>query len=245
MNDDSLQPDTFDDVLRSMPNIPDHIPRHIRYTIEQGQTNQLIAELKRDARQTAQGLDRYFSRAAQVTAMTPRDVLEATGFSWRDIDPSRIQSAIAQLRAIFFLDSQGFVEITLIPAQQHRSADMTAKHGEVKYAAEVFNSIYEATERFTSSELASWAFSRWTSEGKASQVRSTSRSHDCKRGILIAVISTQATAFFQTHGDFLTAAQLGWRQIGSPVDIHVCMVTGRETPGYGPDDAVFPPFPSD
>jgi hypothetical protein len=36
------------------------------------------------------------------------------------------------------------------------------------------------------------------------------------------------------------AASLAWIGIGMNTNLHVCVVTGRETLGHGKDDAVFP-----
>ena len=118
MNDVPLRPDHFTDILQSKPNIPAEIPRYVSHCLELGHTNQLIEELRRDPPRTAEGLDRFFGKAADVTGLTQGALLKVTGFSWRDTDPSRIESAIAQLRAIFFLDSQDFSQITPFPREK-------------------------------------------------------------------------------------------------------------------------------
>ena len=244
MTDKTLHPGQFTQLLESKENVPSELAKYVSLCIEQGQTNRLLLELTRDASATAQGLDRFFRRASQATGLSPTAVLGATGFSWRDLDPSRIESAIAQLRAIFFLDGQRFTELTLIPARKGRSSDTTAILREDKYAVEVFNSIYDASERFSGQELADWAFSRVESGGKKSQIAATSKEHFCTRGAFVAVISTQPTVALQTHPQFLEAARLTWEYIGSPSHLHVCMVTGRVALGYGPDDAFYPPWPT-
>ena len=244
MTDDILRPSQFTQLLESKENVPPELAKYISLCIEQGQTNRLLRELIHDAPATLDGLDRFFRQAAQATGLSPTAVLSATGFSWRDLDPSRIESAIAQLRAIFFLDAQGFTELILIPAREGRSSDTTAILREYKYAVEVFNSIYDASERFSSQQLADWAFSRVESGGKKSQIAATSKEHSCTRGAFVAVISTQPAAALQTHPQFLKAARLTWEYIGSPSHLHVCMVTGRVALGYGPDDAFYPPWPA-
>ncbi len=228
--------------LESREHVPEGLVKYVALCLQKGTTNRLLEELQRDETATADGLDQFFRRASQVTGLDPATVLSATGFSWRDLDPSRIESAIAQLRAIFFLDGQGFRDIRLIPTQAGRSSDLIATLGEQKFAVEVANSIYDASARFTSEQLASWAFSRWESEGKNAQIEATSQEHDCTHGAFVGVISTRAAAAQQTHPEFLEAATLAWEYIGSPQHVHVCMVTGRETLGYGPDDAVNPPW---
>jgi hypothetical protein len=229
-------------VLESRKHIPKELVKFVALCIEEGTTNRLVQELQLNEAATADALDGFFLRSSEATELDPAAVLSATGFSWRDLDPSRIESAIAQLRAIFFLDAQGFTDIKLIPTQAGRSSDMVAIRGKRKFAVEVANSIYGASSRFTSEQLASWAFSRWESEGKNAQIEATSQEHGCERGAFIAVISTQNAAALQTHPEFSQAAALAWDYIGSPQHIHVCMVTGREAPGYGPDDAVSPPW---
>lgn len=235
-----MDPENYTELLVSKNHVPSDIVRYVSFCIEQNQTNRLINELARDAAKTAEGLDIFFEKASYITGHSPEDVLKLTGFSWRDIDPSRIESAIAQLRVIFFLDSQEFTSVALVPTEGKRSADLIAIRSEEKYAAEVINSIYDAPHRFSSQQMAEWAFSRLTSEGKKSQIALTSKKHSCTKGVFIAVISTAATAALQTHEDFLEAASLTWEYIGSPPTLHVCMATGRVTLGYGPDDAVYP-----
>lgn len=244
MTDDTLHPSQFTQLLESKEYVPTELAKYISYCIEQGESNRLLWELIRDAPATAEGLDHFFRKASQATGLSPSDVLNATGFFWRDLDPSRIESAIAQLRAIFFLDGQHFTELALIPVGERRSSDIIALlHGD-KYAVEVINSIYDAAERVSSQQLADWAFSRLESEGKKSQIASTSKEHSCTRGAFVAVISTRATSAFQTHEQFQEAARLAWEYIGSPSHLHVCMVTGRVTLVYGPDDAFYPPWPA-
>ena len=238
----TMDPEQFTELLESKKHVPNDIVRYVSFCIEQNQTNRLINELIRDAVATADGLDIFFEKASKITGHSPEDVLKLTEFSRRDIDPSRIESAIAQLRAIFFLDSQEFNSIVLVPTEEKKSADLVAARDGEKYAVEVINSIYDAPRRFSSQQMAEWAFSRLTSEGKKSQIVLTSAQHACSKGVFIAVISTAATAALQTHEDFLEAASLAWEYIGSPPTLYVCMVTGRVTFGYGPDDAVFPPW---
>jgi hypothetical protein len=238
-----LDPDRLTEVLQSRESIPSELVDFVRLCISEGVTNRLIEELLLDELATSDGLNEFFSRASHLSGLQPSQVLAATGFSSRDLDPSRIESAIAQLRAIFYMDREGFSRIRLIPAQGQKAADMVAERAGELYAAEVATSIYDAEKRFSPEELASWAFSRWESEGKKRQIESTSEEHTCARGVFICVISTKAAAALQTHPQFMEAAQLAWGYIGSPTTIHVSMVTGRETLGYGMDDAVCPKWP--
>lgn len=241
---DSLNTDQFTDLLGAKNNIPTDIVKYISYCINKKKSNRLLNELILDADVTAEGLDQFFGNASRITGLSHAEILNATGFSWRDIDPSRIESAIAQLRAIFFLNTQQFADITLILTQESRSSDIVAIRNGRKFAIEVINSIYDANQRFLSHELADWAFSRLTSEGKKAQILRTSEEHSCEKGAYIAVISTQQAASLQTHEDFLEAARLTWEYISSPTDLHICMVTGRVTLGYGSDDAIYPSWPS-
>ncbi len=245
MTQEQTNPDEFSALLKSYSNIPSEIVEFVAYTIEKGQSNRLVGELIRDSAATAQGLEMFFSRASQITDLDPSEVLKVTGFSQRDLDPSRIESSIAQIRAIFFLDGQQFSDIDLVPVKKHRASDVVGIRKGEKYAVEVLNSIYEAENRFSPEEMASWAFSRVESEGKRKQISATMKELSCSRGAMLAIISTQPSVALQTHKEFMQAATLAWDYIGSPDDIHFCVVTGRVTLGYGPDDAVYPSWPGE
>lgn len=221
------------------PNIPGDLIRHAGHCLESDRPNRLTEELLRSPSLTTEALDAFFVKVSKIVNLKPDDLLDATDFSWRDMTPTRIESAIAELRAILFVDREGFEEIELLKAEGQKSADLTAVRGKDKFAIEVANSTYNARGRFAPGEMAEWIAAKYD-EGDGEQLASTSSTHTCNRSALIGMINTQPTRALQVHRDFLEAATLAWQRLGSKPELHICMVTLSEALGYGPDDAVYP-----
>ena len=67
------------------------------------------------------------TRTLTITELSPDDLLKRTDFDYRDTDPTRISSAFAEIRAINFLDEEGFVEIEPLQAKSKRKADFSLR----------------------------------------------------------------------------------------------------------------------
>jgi hypothetical protein len=238
--DNSSALETFADNSR-YPHIPQALVTHARLCITQSTESRLVDDLLIDAEKTSQAFDRLFDQASKITGLSPSDLLSATGFSPRDLDTARLESALAEIRTIIFLNAQSFQDILPLRAKHTRMADFVARRGNEKYAVEVADSTYNATKRFSIEQLAGWVVSRYQKEGKASQLEYTVSAEHCRRKVFVAIINTRLTAALQTHREFYEAAQRAWIAVGPDTTLHICVVTGKETFGYGPDDAVFPP----
>lgn len=233
--------DMFGDRSR-FPNIPTDLVRHLKLTITEAKPNRLTYEFLMMPEKVAEGFDQMFIRASKITGLDPSGVLRSTDFEWRDLDPTRVESALAEIRVIFFLDEQGFTEIVPLRSRGRLEADLIADREGIKFAIEVVDSYYYAIKRFSSEQISRWIVSRYQSEEKYAQLAATADRYDCSRWAFITIIDTQPAVALQVHEDFQEAALLAWTEIGTS-NLHVCVVTGKEALGYGKDDAVFPEWP--
>jgi len=222
------------------PNIPYDLVKHLKLTIREGRPNRFTNEYLSMPHRVAEGLDKMFAKASKITRLESADLLRSTDFKWRDLDPTRIESALAEIRAIFFLDEQGFSDINPLRSRGRKEADLIAARHKTKYAIEVADSYYYAAKRFSSEQIANWIISRYQDEEKYKQLEATSRRSNCQRQVFIAIIDTRRTVALQVHENFLNAAIIAWEGIGMNANLHVCVVTGREALGYGKDDAIYP-----
>lgn len=141
-----------------------------------------------------------------------------------------------------FLGQEGFVDVEPLQAKGKRKADIIAKKGYEKYAIEVANSIYEAKGRFTITELKEWLLRRYYDDHKNEQLKVTASEFECQRRVFVTVIDTERTVIFREHEYFCEAAKLAWEEAGRDSRLHICLVTGKNSP-QGPDDCKFPEWP--
>ena len=171
------------------------------------------------------------------------ELLHSTDFNYKDLDPTRITSAFAEIRGINFLKQEGFVRIRPIKASSEKSSDIVADRDGIRYAVEVANSIYNACERFSPDQIKRWLINRLIGEGKSAQLDATASHFTHARRVFICIVDTAAKVALQTNAEFLEATKMAWQEAGHDPLLHVCIVTGREALGDGRDDSVFPPWP--
>jgi hypothetical protein len=225
------------------PNIPEQLIQHVQYCFNTGNGNRLTESLLANAEPVTKAINQMFSLASKATGLTPCDLLRRTDFNYREKNPTRHESAFAEIRAINFLHDEGFDHIEPLASKQNKRADIIAKKGNDKYAIEVVNSIFEVDNRYSSEELKKWLMGRDERDHKIEQLTTTASEMGCQRSILIAIVDTWSTVTYQTHGDFLEASKLVWKEMGENPQFHFCFVTGRCALGYGRDDSIFPGWP--
>jgi len=229
--------------LKSYPRIPRSLINYTERCIKKGITNRFTEAIIEDPESTIRAIDGMFEKACSATGLNPDELLNATDFNYKDLDPTRITSAFAEIRSINFLKLEGFVRIRPIKASSEKSSDIVADRDGLKYAIEVVNSIYNARGRFSPDQLKRWLLNRLIGEGKSAQLVATASDLTHARRVFICIVDTAATAALQTNAEFLEAAKMAWQEAGNDPLLHVCIVTGREALGYGRDDSVFPPWP--
>ncbi len=229
------------------PNIPQALVKYASRCIKKGNTNRLtknrlIKAFARDPKSTIQAMDRMFKEACEATCLTPDELLKATDFNYRDNDPTRLDAAFAEIRSINFLRQEGFSRIKPLKASKKKGSDIVAERCGLNYAVEVADSIYDVRKRFSPEQIKDWLVGRLISSGKAEQLTATAGQLKNAHRIFIGVVDTAATVALQTREEFLEAAKMAWRESGEDPSLHLCIVTGRVSVGYGRDDSIFPPW---
>jgi len=189
---------------------------------------------------TVKALNNMFKRASNVTGLTPDNLLNATGFHPKDLNPQRIDSAFAEIRAISFLANEGFQDIQPLYGRNHKEADFVARHGAYLFAIEVADSVFDATKRVTPDDLVNWAIGRAQNDKKLQQIERTKKSYKCNKGVFLFAVDTESPTIWLTRPDFLEVVKRVWRELGSGCDLHIGCFTGRVTLGNIPDDVMFP-----
>ncbi len=226
------------------PNIPSTLVDYAERLRQVGRSSRLLDALRRDPEKTCAAIDAMFRTAASATCLHPNEILRRSGLDNRDLDPTRLEAAFAEVRGINWLHHQGFLEIEPIAGSSSRSADIVAvRHGDI-YAIEIANSIYEATGRILPRDLSRWLIGRVHGETKTHQLEFTSMRAGCTKRMIMGVVDTHGPVVWDTYQEFSAAAKLAWQELGSDPDFHISFVTGREAVGYGLDDAVYPPLNS-
>lgn len=229
--------------VKSYPSIPRSLINYTERCIKKGITNRFTEAINENPESTIRAIDGMFEKACLATGLNPDELLNATDFNYKDLDPTRITSAFAEIRSINFFKQEGFVRIRPIKASSEKSSDIVADRDGLHYAVEVANSIYNARGRFSPEQLKRWIINRLIGECKAVQLDATASDLTYARRVFVCIVDTTATVVLQTNAEFFEAAKMAWQEAGNDPLLHVCIVTGREALGYGNDDSVFPPWP--
>ncbi len=225
------------------PNIPADLVKHVSRLAKARVECRILSQLLENPDRTSEAIDRMFATAMAATGLSAAELLRATDFHWREKDAARIEAAFAEIRAVIFLREQGFQDIALLPSKGHRRADIRAKRGDQLYVVEVAESAFLATNRAQVSEISQWILAQ-LQDRKIAQLRETATEMGADQRAFIAIIDTENALPLNTHDDFLAASQNAWAELGSPIDLHICAITGSRALGYPPDDAIMPPWPS-
>lgn len=220
----------------------------------------LIRCIRRDKRHRwHEALEENFDRVVQATSTvvdtacrnTNRDrnsLVRDTDFDPNDLDPDRLDAAIAELRGINHLGKEGFAPIRLLRAQSGtRTADVVAERYREKYALDVACSITGATR--TVESLA--AYMLGVCRLKEEQLNNTKQRGGCRYRGLVFVVNSKHAVVLGYQLLYQRAAREVHEALGSPPDYFVVVVTGRvaqvsgDEVGYfeGPDDVVYPAWP--
>lgn len=233
----------FSDTSR-FPYIPKQLPSYVEACISNGRTNRLVQAVQGERTKVFENINRMFHLACDATGLNPDELLHKTDFNSRDMSPTRLDAAFAEIRTIYFLEEQGFKDIQLLKAGKRKKADILGTLRGNEFAAEVANSIFSANKRVEPFQLSDWLVGRASSDGKTDQLMQTSGDRGDKRTILVGVIDTFFSVVFNTHDDYCEAAKLTWENLDGKEGFHVAFITGKKAVGYMPDDCVFPDWPS-
>jgi hypothetical protein len=234
----------FSDASR-FPYIPKILSAYVEQCAANNLNNRLVDAVRGKRTKVFENIDRMFRLASDATGLTPDDLLRKTDFNGRDMSPTRLDSAFAEIRTVNYLKEQGFCDINLLKAGKNKKADILAKFRGIEFAVEVANSIFSANKRVEPYQLGDWLIGRASSDGKTTQLEQTTDETTASRTILVGVVDTFFSVVFNTHNDYCEAAQLVWDKLNGKEGFHVAFVTGKDAVGYGRDDCIFPGLPND
>jgi len=233
----------FSDISR-FPYIPKILSSYVETCVANKLSNRLVEAVLGERTKVFENINRMFQLASEATGLTPDELLRKTDFNSRDMSPTRLDSAFAEIRTVNYLKEQGFESIKLLKAGKQKKADILATFRDIEFAVEVANSIFSADKRVEPFQLRDWLVGRASSDGKTGQLDKTSEETSASRTILVGVIDTFFSIVFNTHNDYCEAAKLAWEELNGEEGFYVAFVTGRDAMGYGPDDCVFPDLPN-
>ena len=185
---------------------------------------------------TFRSLNHLFQKVSQIVSMPPDEVLRRVDFNKNDLSPERIESLLAELRAIVFLHDRGFKNIIPIRAGARKSPDLSASAHGCDFLIEVVTSPHFAPRVFHDS-VVKWAVGRLNHRDKLDQIEGASAT--CQRMFVIVLNSSGAVALNQ-RSDYLQMLREVWQALGSQPNLFIALVTGRVSLGEGTDDCIFP-----
>jgi hypothetical protein len=216
------------------PHIPRSVTKHARVVVSKSIPCSLLRSLREDPGLTSNALERTFRRAGQILDAMPEEVVQATDWSPNDLDPNRFDAMLAELRAIVFLDDEGFSSIRLLASKGHKKADGTAMRGETKYAVEVAC----CTTFKHPPELAPFVAGKYND--KRDQLEATAQVERCDGSLLVLVFVDLSQTALVTRNDNLEAGiKPAWQESGLPMTTHMAVVAHPD------DNCVFPPWVGD
>jgi len=223
--------------------LPQELVVYAENVIRQGNEKDHFVEclLAEDRLDFLKDLNGRFQRACNIANTSPRDLARTMGFNPADTMKGRLESLLAQVRAIFGLAYFGATSVTPLPSQGRTEADFVASFGHVKCAVEVFHRAswshlytghvqkrYNPVDYFTN-----------RASDKKRQLDSTASAHDCQKMLLLGVVDSNLLVALRTK----THLNLVLEQIAAALDwgpdYHFAIVTGK-TSYEGVDDCIYP-----
>ncbi len=237
-----LEPMVTPDVLRAKlaaSRLPRLLVNHIDGLLNKQPLSHAVESMLHDPGACIERCERMFDRAAEVTSLTPDELIERTDLKATDLRPEALPSALAEVRAVNYLGNEDFDSITLLPASgSNASADIVAERRGIRYAVEARCAV-EATSRPTE-RLTTWVTR--TIKAKQRQVRATASTHQCHRMLVVMVVDTYPAVAFNGRDDFREMLIGACAYLGPDYGDHATIVTGQVTNGMQ-DDVVHPPWP--
>ena len=192
-----------------------------------------------DMEEILTGINTIFQQAVEATGFTPDELLRATEINVKDSGQFRIDGAFAEIRAMNFLYTEGFIAIRPIISKNTKEADIVAAYNGERFAIEVTHSAAGSPKK----SLEEWIFNKLVKDKKLGQLEQTRIQYSCSKLALISIINNESILAVKVRSDFMKIAETVWNNLGRRPDLHIAIVTGREAFGYGPDDVVFPEWP--
>jgi hypothetical protein len=235
MNNNTQKADI--ELLKKYPNIPSMLIDYFQKAFKmQERLSPINNAFKKHPEETCVALNSMFITANEATGLSSEELFINTDIGLKDLSPERIESSLAEIRAINFLYHKDFKNIKLLKSSKKRKADLTASKSTNNYAIEVTTSIQTAHKR----KCSEWILTKLNDDGKLLQLEETANTLVNSRKMLICVINTEEIIALNTYSSFLSIAKTVWEQSGKIKDFHVCIITGMRAEGHKLDDCIYP-----
>jgi len=228
--------------------LPTAIKNHLIRCIHKGKRHRWQDALEEDFDQVVTSTNTIVDAACRNTGRDRDSLLRDTDFDPNDLDPDRLDAAIAELRGINHLRKEGFKNIRLLRAQPGtRTADLVAERNDQKYALDIACSSAGAARGVDA--LAAYMLE--VCRLKEKQLNNTKESAGCRYRGLVFVVNSEPALVFGHQLLYRRAARQAFETLGAPTDYFVVVVTGQvahvaggEVGSFeGPDDVVYPNWP--
>lgn len=229
-----------------------------------------IASKSNDWKEIADGINRLFLRACEITNQNPNQVLKNCDLGKNDTQRGRISSAFAEVRTINWLSERGFTRIRQLRSSLSRKADIVAQFNEKSFAVEVFNRARWNDLISTPSKMQSVSKAKYSNEtsefepedlflrtitreglgefyadrvkDKLPQVGTTLRSQNLHYSLFVLVVDAADAVAFSTEEDWNSCVQSVYDEIGEK-ECYYGLFTGQKNYLTGQDDsAIYPPL---
>lgn len=188
-------------------------------------------------------IGKMFKMAINATGLSPKELAIQSGFNKKDLDPSRVESWLAEIRLLNYLSELGFSKIRFLKAGKTKKADLYAEKEGLKYVVEITALGYYSDKRkWTVEEIILAIEKKLDREGKFEQLIKTVEEEACDRMILGVIVDAQGMKALNSSEDFKKAAKEVFSKYKKD-NFHICIAMGQETLGYGRDDIFYPPWP--
>lgn len=192
---------------------------------------------------TLRYLDGWFQRACDTVGILPRLLARDMDFSPADTNRGRLESFLAQVRAIPVLRSFGASEIKPLSSRGKVEADFVASFGNVKCAVEVFHrapwshlAIGHAQKSYNFVDF----FTNRATDKKR-QLDATASTHSCKKMLLLGIFDSSQLVALKTRTSFELAVEQAATALDWGSNYHFAISTGLVS-YEGEDDCIYPPL---
>ncbi len=104
--------------------LPEKVRLCLAGAVSRAEGSALKKTLKKDPAALLSGVGALLKAAAGILALPEESALFITGFNPNNAAPDRFEAALAELRAVVFLDAQGFGGLELVEQGRSRTADL-------------------------------------------------------------------------------------------------------------------------
>lgn len=223
------------------PFIPVQFIEYTKYILENQDNGIYVEALLKTPSAVIRDIGYLFRDAGNIVGLSPEELLAKSSFRKNDYDPSKVSSLFAEFRSIMHLNIEGFTHIQILHEGKIKRADFCANKDDCKYVIEVTNAGHKAKEgRWRHDDIVQLLMNKLKAEGKYKQLEETRDKEGCNKMALIVVIDTLDKVALNSPYDFRNMLQDAWERFGKIEQLHLCIVTGMVTLGYGKQDVVFP-----